>query len=406
MANAIEKIVTHHDHSSSTEIRNLPLATADGMPVIKEQHDLKQNIMTVAPGSTSFLSIDPATSTISVSSLAITGVSVDTTHTTISSFCGSEYLSGNEFQEGDVVILTQATDYHQRNWIHNGNSNGDSSDFTILQADLDAADVRAFLSASGVARYDAGTGVISVKLGNSLNELGAHVLPVDSACFARISASDTKNAMVELEALITSVENAMTTLNTNLSNRLDAVVGAGAGAAHLGSFTGTNKPDVNSTIKEAIQSNVDEIDLLDVDNARQDSVMGVSASASDMGAYTDTICPDNASVKQVTQALGTSLQNEISNRTSDVININNAITASDQANSGALALRTQMKIDSINLTANTTLQVAHGFTTGFIVEVQDQNGQKVEPAIFKSTTNVSITSEIDLPGATLILIGY
>ena len=406
MAQAIEKIVVHHDDGGDTEIRNLPQATAAGMPVRKDEHDLKQDIMTVAPGSTSLLSIDPATSQISISSLAITAVTVNSTHTTIASFAGSEYTTGNEFQEGDLIILTSATDYHQRNWIHNGSSNGDASDFTLLQADLDAADVRAFFAASGVARYDAGTGTVSVELGNGTNELGAHVLPVDSSCFSRISASDTKTAMVALEDLAESIELASTTLITNLSNRFDTVVGAGATATHLGSFTGGLKPNVNSTVKEAIQSGVDNLDALHAKNVLTDSVMGVGGSDVDMGAYSDTVTPDNASVKQVTQAHGTAIQTEIANRTSDVAGLTAAIAGNQGVAIAGLALRTQMKVEQINLTANTTLQVSHSFPAGRLVQVLDQNGQQVNPTIAHTTTNVSITSELDLPSATLVLIGH
>lgn len=61
--------------------------------------------LTVSSGSTSFLSIDPSSYEISISSLSITDVTVDTTYSTISAWATANY-TGTEFQEGDVIILT------------------------------------------------------------------------------------------------------------------------------------------------------------------------------------------------------------------------------------------------------------------------------------------------------------
>ncbi|QDP49739.1 MAG: hypothetical protein Unbinned6284contig1004_8 [Prokaryotic dsDNA virus sp.] len=405
MANTNQPVVSHQDFQNESEIRNLPQATANGMPVVYEQHNLKQDIMTVAPGSTSLLSIDPATSQISISSLAITSVKVDTTNLTIADFIADEYVSGNELQEGDLVVLTASTDFHQRNWIHNGGTAGDENDFTRLQADLDAPDVRAFFDAENVLRYDAGTGKYSVKFGNSTNELGAYLIPIDSSKFTA-NHSNIEDMLVCLEDLVQANDLAISNLSIAVNNRIDTIVGAGAGANHLGSFTGTNKPSVNSTIKEAIQSNIDNMDDLAAKDALLDTVLGVSASSSDMGNFTDTVTPDSASAKAVMQAHGTAIQTEIANRVQDVTTINNAITSNENASNAALALRTQMNIETINLTANTTLQVAHGFSTGYHAQVENQSGKIVYPEIVKTNSTVSITSEVDLVGAKLTLIGY
>lgn len=405
MANAVEQIVVHHDHGNEAEIQNLPQATANGMPVRYEEHNLKQDIMTVAAGSTSFLSIDPATSEIAVSSLAITAVTVDTTNATIAAFVAANYTAGNEHQQGDLIVLTAATDFAQRNWIHNGGVAGTTDDFTRIQGDLVAADIRAMLGASGVLRYDAGTGVTSVAFGLGANELNGQLIPVDSSLFTT-NQSDVEGMLVALEDLIEANDLAQTNLTAALGQRVDTLIGNGASASTLGSFTGTNKPDVNSSVKDAIQDVVDHVDAADARIGEHDGVLGVSSSATDMGAYTDTVCPDNASVKAVTQALGTSLQTEIANRTSDVATLNTAITNADSTSSAALALRTQMSVSTISLTANTALQVAHSFSTGFQVQVEDSNGRVVNPQVDKTSSNVTLTSEIDLTNAKLTLIGY
>ncbi len=405
MANAIEQIVVHHDHGNEAQITNLPQATANGMPVRYEEHLLKQDIMTVAAGSTSFLSINPATSQISMSALAITAVTVDTTHATIAAFVAAEYTAGNEHQQGDLIVLTAATDFAQRNWIHNGGSAGTVDDFTRIQGDLVAADIRAMLSASGVLRYDPGTGVTSIAYGHGANELNATLIPVDSSLFTT-NQSDVSGMLVALEDLIESNELSQSNLTTTLGNRVDSLIGNGAAAGTLGAFTGTNKPSLNSSVKDAIQDVVDHVDAADVRVAEHDTVMGVSASAADMGSYSDTICPDNASIKAVTQALGTSVQGEIANRVSDIASVNSAISSANTSNDTAFALRTEMAVSTVSLTANTALQVSHSFSTGFIVQVEDSSGKVVNPQVDKTSSNVTLTSEIDLSNAKLTLIGY
>lgn len=406
MANAIEKIVVHHDHQNEAEIINLPLATAPGMPVVKEQHDLKQDIMTVAADSTAFLSIDPATSQISISHIAITKVEVDTSATSIQDFVDTNYTAGNEFQEGDLVILTQASSVQARNWIHNGGVSGSVTDFTRIQGDLVAADVRAFFDSTAPLAFDAGSGKYSITFGNDVGQLGAHLIPVDSSLFSVINQDKVGGALVALEDLIESVEVASTNLTNALGVRLDGVIGAGASATSLGSFTGTAKPDVNSTVKQALQSSVTHLDALYAQDNTFATLNGVGLSESHLGAFTDTITPNNSTVKNALQAHGTAIEAEIAQRTADVASLTSTIATTSGNTDAQVALRAQMYKKTVNLTANTAYAFDHGFTDGCIVQARLSNGNVFSPQITVSGSGVTLTSEVDATDVIVTVLGY
>jgi len=97
--------------------------------------------------------------------LTITDVAVDTVATSIANWVSVNYTQGDEKQEGDIVILTGVSGRAQT-WIHNGGSAGDATDFVEIEgADLDAAEVRTFLSASAGIDYNSATGEFTADQG-------------------------------------------------------------------------------------------------------------------------------------------------------------------------------------------------------------------------------------------------
>ena len=127
--------------------------------------------LTIAAGSTNFLSI--AGTELSVNSLLITDVTVDTTNATIAAFVAANYTVGIEHQEGDLIVLTAATDATDRTWIHNGGTAVTVADFTKISPDLDALTVRGFLSGGDGIAYNSTTGEIEVDVDGSSLELSA-----------------------------------------------------------------------------------------------------------------------------------------------------------------------------------------------------------------------------------------
>jgi len=90
--------------------------------------------------------------------LTITDVAVDTVATSISNWVSSNYITGDEKQEGDIIILTAVTGRAQT-WIHNGGTAKTDADFTEIEGqDVSEAEVRSALSASAGIDYNSATG--------------------------------------------------------------------------------------------------------------------------------------------------------------------------------------------------------------------------------------------------------
>ena len=90
--------------------------------------------------------------------LTITDVAVDTSATSIANWVASNYMNGDEKQEGDIIILTAVAGRAQT-WIHNGGSAKDATDFTEIEGqDVSEAEVRSALSASAGIDYNSATG--------------------------------------------------------------------------------------------------------------------------------------------------------------------------------------------------------------------------------------------------------
>ena len=93
--------------------------------------------------------------------LTITDVAVDTVATSLSAWVTSNYSNGDEKQEGDIIILTGVSG-RTESWIHNGGSAGDATDFTEIEGqDIQASEVRGFLSASAGIDYNSATGAFT-----------------------------------------------------------------------------------------------------------------------------------------------------------------------------------------------------------------------------------------------------
>lgn len=145
---------------------NNVLKIYDGAQWVEQNQQL-----TVAAGSSAFLSI--SNGEISFHNLAITTVTVDVTYTDLASFVAAEYATGTEFQEGDMIILTAATDQQQRSFIHNGGSAGDSTDFTRLQTDIDTSTIRNALNGASGVSYNSSTGEFSADVDDVTVQVGA-----------------------------------------------------------------------------------------------------------------------------------------------------------------------------------------------------------------------------------------
>lgn len=123
--------------------------------------------LTIAAGSASRLSYNSATSELSLTSLGITSVSVDTTSANLAAFIAASYTAGTEFQEGDVVIITTSGE----TFIHNGGTTGTATDFTVIETPnvTDAYIRNLFSSANTAINYNPATGVFTFQVSANVN---------------------------------------------------------------------------------------------------------------------------------------------------------------------------------------------------------------------------------------------
>ncbi len=94
--------------------------------------------------------------------LTITDVRVDTSAATFSAWLSANYSAGTEYQESDVIILTGTSATRPESFIHNGGSAGTAADWTAIQgSDVQASEVRGFLSGGSGIDYNSSSGAIS-----------------------------------------------------------------------------------------------------------------------------------------------------------------------------------------------------------------------------------------------------
>tara|TARA_B100000513_G_scaffold129872_1_gene57929 strand:+ start:1334 stop:2710 length:1377 start_codon:yes stop_codon:yes gene_type:complete len=93
--------------------------------------------------------------------LTITDVSVDTTQTSLANWISANYTSGDEKQEGDIIVLTGVSG-RAETYIHNGGTAGNANDWAEIEgADVTDAEVRGALSASSGINYNSATGAFT-----------------------------------------------------------------------------------------------------------------------------------------------------------------------------------------------------------------------------------------------------
>ena len=92
--------------------------------------------------------------------LTITSVTVNTDQTSFANFISNVY-SGSNFQEGDIVFLTNAAISPIESYIHNGGTAGDANDWELVNSGLSDAQIRAKFSASSGINYNSSTGAFT-----------------------------------------------------------------------------------------------------------------------------------------------------------------------------------------------------------------------------------------------------
>lgn len=87
-------------------------------------------------------------------------VVVNETYTTLADYITNVY-NPDDFNEGDLLVLSSSTDPSQRVWINLGTNNGDATDFTAMSNAYDETEIKAFFSVGTGLDYSNGQFSIS-----------------------------------------------------------------------------------------------------------------------------------------------------------------------------------------------------------------------------------------------------
>ena len=213
----------------------------------------KQDNMEIDSSSTAYLQIIDGYK-IKATQLLITDVEVDESYSTLESF-----LSGTAptKQQGDVIILTAATDNQERSWIKTGSAAQDASGYTRLQTDYNVVSIRAMFTVGQYMTYSPASGQFGLDLGTSLGKLGAQTIPIDQNLFTSVTGSNILDIAKSLESLILNGQTASTQATTAVDNRFSSC--SGVTGSDLGNFGGrfTNESSIKDVLVEAEQDLTD-----------------------------------------------------------------------------------------------------------------------------------------------------
>ena len=161
--------------------------------------------------------------------LTIVDISVDTSAANQAAWLSANYSAGTEFQEGDVVILTGTGSTRPESYIHNGGSAGSAADWTLIEgADVQAAEVRGFLSGSSGIDYNSGTGAITADQGEIRGFFSAGTgLAYSGGAF---SLNATTDNVSEGSNLYYTDARARAAISVTDSSELDLTYNSGTGA--------------------------------------------------------------------------------------------------------------------------------------------------------------------------------
>ena len=119
-------------------------------------------VQTIAAGSANYLQITG--SELSMKAAAITNVTTDNTYTDLAAWIVGTGYTGTQLQEGDVLVLAAATG-GTLIYMRNALSGGTAADFISIDSPhVDAAFVRAQLSAGNGISYNSTSGQISANI--------------------------------------------------------------------------------------------------------------------------------------------------------------------------------------------------------------------------------------------------
>lgn len=146
---------------------------------------------------------------------AVGNVVVDPTYTTLADYIAAGYDPA-AFDEGDMLVLTAATDPAERVWVNLGSNNGDSTDFVALSIAYDETEIKALFSAG--AGLDYADGVFSVPAGGITEAM------LESTVANKLNRGGTEFSLSDAGVPGVTYSNGVFTITHNLNTQAVAVV--------------------------------------------------------------------------------------------------------------------------------------------------------------------------------------
>ena len=143
----------------AVQAENAP--SGDNHLVRKQDVSALSFINAIASGSSSMLSV--ADGELSISSLAITDVHVDSTQTSLDNFIANEGSTAASLKEGDVLILT-APSAGTETFMVSGANGSSAANYTEIESPLTAAEVGGVLQAGDGISVNAANATISANI--------------------------------------------------------------------------------------------------------------------------------------------------------------------------------------------------------------------------------------------------
>jgi len=370
----------------------------------------ESNQLEVAAGSTAFLSISQ--NEISISSLAITDVTVDSTHGTLAAYLTANASHG--LQAGDVLVLANAANSLNRSYIHNGGSDStDANNFTRLQTDITPANVRGYFSGGDALAYDSATGDFDVNVDDSSIEVSSDALRV-KADGIKLSHVDFGTDAGQIDAGDIPLQTYSWSRITNPADLQDAVEKLDADVAAViagGDISLNNGAATNGEDDGSVDVRVDSVGIeINASNNLQLKDLGVATAKLAADAVTGAKIADDAVDSE-----------HITAQAVDFAHFNSAAICSDFSSCGSNQVaradtvkayidgRSYMRMSSedVDLVAGTDLTITHNLGNKYVtLSVYDSSDKLMDVEVTLLTANtLKLKATVNAADSKVIIVG-
>lgn len=171
------------------------------------------------------------------SSPAVGRVVVDATHATLAAYIAAGYDPA-AFDEGDMLVLSTATDPAERVWVNLGTNGGAASDFVALSIAYDETEIKALFSAGAGLNY--ADGVFSIPDDAVTEDM------LDPGVAAKLNRGGLEFSLSDAGAPGVAYSNGVFTLTHSLNTQSVAVVMRDSLDAYKQIPVSNDAPDANT----------------------------------------------------------------------------------------------------------------------------------------------------------------